>query len=200
MPTNLNKKALILSYFTVGYNILEGVVSIGAGILAGSIALIGFGIDSFIESLSGSIMVWRFSQCDKLAEDEVREIEARTIKLVGYTFFIFGTYVFYESFSRLYFREKPAPTIIGIIIAVVSMVVMPVLFYLKYQTGKSLNSKSLIADSKETLACVFLSLSLLIGLGLNYLYNLWWADPAVGILIVIFLFREGFETLKEGSD
>ncbi|MBT4483518.1 MAG: cation transporter [Candidatus Latescibacteria bacterium] len=200
MSNNLSKKALILSYFTVGYNILEGIVSVVAGILAGSIALTGFGMDSFIESLSGGIMIWRFSKYGKLTEDEEQKIETRAVTLIGYTFFIFGIYVLYESFSKLYFREKPDPTIIGIIIGIVSTVVMPVLFYLKYKTGKSLNSKSLIADSKETLTCVFLSISLLIGLGLNYLYNLWWADPAVGILIVIFLFREGFETLKEGID
>ena len=197
MLENLYKKAYILSCFTVGYNILECFLSIGAGILAGSIALVGFGIDSFIESLSGGIMIWRFSRHEKLSIDEEQKIEERAIKLIGYTFFIFGAYVFYESFSKLYFREKPEPSLLGIIIATVSIIVMPALFYLKYQTGKAIKSKSLIADSKETLVCTFLSLSLLVGLGLNYVYGLWWADPVVGLIIVFFLVHEGIETLKE---
>jgi len=85
----------------------------------------------------------------------------------------------------------------GIIIAIASIIVMPVLFYMKYRTGKSINSRSLVADSKQTLACVFLSVALLIGLGLNYLYSIWWADPVVGLVIVIYLIRQGYETLKE---
>ena len=95
------------------------------------------------------------------------------------------------------FQEKPEPSIIGILIAIASIIVMPVLFYLKYQTGKQIRSKSLIADSKQTRACLFISFSLLIGLGMNYLYGIWQADPIIGLLIVVFLFKEGFETLSE---
>lgn len=113
--------------------------------------------------------------------------------------FILGAYVLYESVKKLYFKEIPAPSLLGIIIAIVSIVVMPVLFYMKYRTGKSIDSKSLVADSKETLACVFLSVALLLGLGLNYLYGFWQADPLVGLVIVIFLAREGFATLSEGA-
>jgi cation diffusion facilitator family transporter len=194
----LSKKALLLSYFTVGYNILEGIISIIAGILAsGSIALIGFGLDSFIESLSGGIMIWRFGKHGKVSEEEEEKAEKRATKLVASTFFILGAYVLYESVKKLYLREKPDSSLFGIIIAIVSMIVMPFLFYAKYKTGKAINSKSLIADSKETLACVFLSVALLIGLGLNYLYGFWQADPIVGLVIVIFLVREGFETLEE---
>jgi len=197
---HLNKKALKLSYFTVGYNIFEGLISIGAGIIASSIALAGFGIDSFIESLSGGIMIWRFSISKSLSRKQEEKIEEKAVKLIGYTFFIFGLYVLYESVSKLYFHEKPGPSLIGIIIALVSCIVMPLLFYMKYQTGKALNSKALIADSKETLACVFLSFSLLVGLSLNYLFGIWWADPAVGLIIVFFLFREGKEALAGDND
>lgn len=197
MDSRLHKKALYLSYFTVGYNILEGLVSVLAGWMAGSIALVGFGLDSFIESLSGGIMIWRFRNHAKLSEEEEERIEKRAVKLVGTTFFILGAYVLYESFKKLYFRDIPEPSLIGIIIAFISLIVMPVLFAMKYQTGKAINSRSLLADSKETLACMFLSFALLIGLGANYLYGLWQADPIVGFVIVIYLFKEGFETLKE---
>ncbi len=198
---DLSKKALLLSYFTVGYNVLEGVVSILAGLLAGgSIALIGFGLDSFVESLSGGVMIWRFRKHGKISEEEEEKIERRATRLVAYTFFVLGAYILYESVRKLYLREAAEPSLFGIVIAVVSVVVMPVLFYLKYRTGKSIGSRSLVADSKETLACVFLSISLLIGLGLNYLYGIWQADPVVGLIIVGFLVKEGYETLTEEEE
>ena len=107
------KKALLLSYFTVGYNFLEGVVSILAGLLAGSIALIGFGLDSFVESLSGGVMVWRLSKHGEISLEEEEKIEAKAIRLIAYTFFILGAYVLYESIKKLYFREIPDPSLFG---------------------------------------------------------------------------------------
>jgi len=195
--SRLYKRALFLSYFTVGYNFLEGLVSVFAGLLAGSIALVGFGLDSFIESLSGGVMIWRFSKHGSISEEEEERIEKKAIGLIGYTFFVFGAYVLYESLKKLYFREIPNPSLPGIIIAIVSIIVMPVLFYMKYKTGRSIGSRSLIVDSKQTLACVFLSFALLGGLGLTYLYGLWWADPVVGLVIVAFLMKEGYGALKE---
>jgi len=193
----LHKRALFFSYFTVGYNILEGMLSIFAGLLSGSIALIGFGLDSFVESFSGSVMIWRFRKSGKISEEEEEKVERRATRLIGYSFFILATYVLYESGRKLFLQEIPNPSLLGIIVAIASLIVMPILFYLKYQTGKEIGSKGLIADSKETLACVFLSIALLTGLGLNYLYGLWQADPVVGLVIVIFLFREGYGTLRE---
>lgn len=197
MNKRLRNKALILSYITVGYNILEGIASIFAGVVAGSIALVGFGLDSFVESLSGGVMVWRFRRHGEMSEEEEERIEGKATRLIAYTFFILGVYVFYESLKKLYLHETPDPSLLGIIIAIVSIIVMPVLFYIKYRTGKSMKSRSLVADSKQTLACVFLSVALLIGLGINYLYSIWWADPAVGLVIVAYLIREGYTTLKE---
>lgn len=199
---DLSKKALFLSYFTVSYNIVEGLLSILAGLMAnGSIALIGFGLDSFIESFSGFIMIWRFNKYGKVSKEEEEKTERTATKLVGVTFFILAIYVLYESVKKLYLREVPEPSLFGIIIAIISIIVMPILFYLKYKTGKLLGSNSLVADSKETLACTFLSFALLIGLGSNYLYKAWQADPIVGLIIVIFLVREGYETLsKENND
>jgi divalent metal cation (Fe/Co/Zn/Cd) transporter len=197
MNATLHKRAVLLSYFTVGYNIIEGIVSVFAGLLAGSIALVGFGLDSFVESLSGSVMIWRFRKHGKISEQEEERVEKKALRFVGYTFFILGAYVLYESVSKLYFHEIPDPSLLGIIIAILSIIVMPVLFIMKYRTGKAMNQRSLIADSKQTLACSLLSVALLIGLGLNYLYGFWQADPIVGLVIVIFLFKEGHETLNE---
>lgn len=198
---DLNKKALLLSYLTVGYNILEGTVSILAGSLAGgSIALVGFGLDSFVESLSGGIMIWRFRKHGKVSEIEEERIEMRATKLVAYTFFVLGVYILCESINKLYYHEITEPSLLGIGVAIVSLIAMPVLFYMKYRTGIAMNSRSLVADSKETLACVFLSVALLLGLGLNYSYGIWQADPIVGLIIFVFLIREGYSTLTEEKD
>ena len=194
---NLNKKALFLSYFTVVYNLIEGLISIFFGFISGSIALVGFGLDSFIESFSSGVMIWRFSHKsnDSLAESEKKEFTA--IKLVGFSFFIFGTYVLYESIKKLYYTDIPKPSKVGIIIAIISLIVMPILYYYKNNIGKKIGSKSLVADSKQTLACAYLSIALLVGLSLNYFFSIWWADPVVGLLIVLYLFKEGYETLIE---
>lgn len=197
---SLHKKALYISIFTVAYNFLEGIVSIAAGAAAGSIALIGFGLDSFVESLSGGVMIWRFGGRGELSKEEEERREARALKLVGYTFFVLGAYVAYECLKKLIFREPSEPSLIGIIIAAVSLVVMPALFYMKYRLGKSVGSRGLVADSKQTLACCYLSLSLLAGLGLNYLYGIWWADPAAGLVIVAFLFKEGLDAVRGEHD
>ena len=194
--SKLHRKALLLSYFTVGYNIIEFIVSLIAGILSGSIALIGFGLDSFAESLSAGIMIWRFRKHGRISEQEEERIERKAERLVGYTFIILAGYILYESIDNLINSEIPEPSLLGIIIALLSLIIMPILFYKKYQTGKAINSRSLIADSKETLACSFLSIALLIGLGANYIFGFWQADPIVGLLISVFLIREGFETLR----
>jgi divalent metal cation (Fe/Co/Zn/Cd) transporter len=192
---NLHAKALKLSYITVGYNIVECIVSIIAGFIAGSTALLGFGSDSLVESLSGTIMIWRFRKHGLVSIDEEDSIEKKATFFVGITFFIFGFYILYESIRKLFVADKPEPSLIGILIAIVSIIVMPILFYSKYKTGNSLGSKSLVADSKQTLACLFMSVSLLIGLGLNYLFGFWQADPIVGLIIVGFLFKEGYEII-----
>lgn len=193
----LYSKALKLSYFTVGYNIIECILSIIAGIIAGSTALLGFGSDSLVESLSATIMIWRFRKHGVLSIEEEDEIEKKATFLVGITFFIFGIYVLLESIRKLIVADKPEPSLLGIMIAIASIIVMPILFYAKYKTGKSLGSKSLVADSKQTLACLFMSFSLLIGLGLNYEFGFWQADPIVGLIIVAFLFKEGYEIIFE---
>ncbi len=194
---DLHSKALRLSYFTVGYNIIECILSIISGIIAGSTALLGYGSDSLVESLSGTIMIWRFRKHKKISKEEEERIEKKAVFLIGISFFLFGTYILFESLRKLIIQERPEPSIIGIMIAIASIIVMPILFLSKYKTGKTIGSNSLIADSKQTLACLFMSFSLLIGLGLNYLWGFWQADPIVGLIIVAFLFKEGYESIFE---
>jgi cation diffusion facilitator family transporter len=197
---DLKKRALFLSYFTVLYNIFEGIVSIVAGLLAGSIALVGFGADSFVESLSGGVMIWRFSSGDKLSKEEEEKIERGAEKFVAITFFVLGAYVLFESVKKLILHEVPQISVLGFIITILSLIIMPVLYLAKNKTGKQLKSKSLIADSKETLACCYLSASVLIGLILNALFHWWWADSVVGLFIVYFLVKEGIEAWNGGCE
>jgi len=196
----LYKKGLHLEYFTVGYNIIEAIVSIAFGSIANSIALVGFGLDSIVESLSGSVLIWRLSQHKKISEEEEERIEKKAMKFVSITFFVLSLYVLFQSVKKLVFKEISNASLPGIIIAVISIVVMPILTLQKYRIGKQINSKALVADSKETLACSFLSVALLLGLGLNYLFGFWQADPIVGIIIVVFLIREGIEGWKESKE
>ncbi|HUJ88780.1 MAG TPA: cation transporter [Syntrophorhabdales bacterium] len=192
---DLRGKALRLSYLTVGYNIIEGVVSVAAGILSDSVALVGFGLDSFIESFSGGVMIWRFGEGRALSEEEEERVERRAAKLVAYTFFILAAYLLFESAKKLWYQEVPEPSLLGIVVAALSMIVMPALARAKFRLGRQLGSRSLVADSKETLACFFLSVALFIGLGLNYVAGLWQADPVVGLIICGYLVKEGRETM-----
>jgi divalent metal cation (Fe/Co/Zn/Cd) transporter len=193
----LGRRALALSWVTLGYNIVEGVVALVAGGLASSIALIGFGLDSFTESLSGGIMIWRFSQRRLSAADEQR-VEARAVKLVGWSFFVLAGYVLFESARKLIAAEQPDPSLPGIIIAAVSLVTMPTLFLLKRATGRKLGSRSLLADSKQTLACTLMSAALLAGLVAHRWFGVWQADPVIGLGIGGWLVKEGVSALREG--
>lgn len=194
------RKGFILELFTVGYNIIEAVVSILFGIIAGSPALFGFGLDSIVESLSGSVLLWRLHKHDKVSEEEEEKIERRAIRLVAVTFLILAIWVLYESGTSLYFRERPEGTVPGILIAVASLIVMPVLARMKKRTGKEIGSRALVADSKETLVCAWLSVALLFGLFLNYILGWWWADPLTGIIIAGFLIKEGIEQWREAGE
>jgi len=196
----LYRKGLRLEYFTVGYNILEAIASIVFGGIANSIALIGFGLDSIVESLSGLVLIWRLRQHGRISREAEERIEKRATRFVAITFFVLGSYVLFESIKKLVVAEIPEPSLPGIIIAVASLIAMPLLTWQKYKTGKQIDSRALIADSKETLACAFLSVALLSGLGANYLFGFWQADPIVGLIIVAFLFREGREVWKESSE
>jgi len=196
----LYKRALQLEYFSVIYNVAEAAASIVFGGLAGSIALVGFGMDSIVESLSGLILIWRLKKHRSGSEEEEEEIERKAARFVAVTFFLLGSYVLIESVGKLARKEVPDPSAPGIIIALLSMTIMPILARKKYDLGLLIKSRALIADSKETLACSLLSVALLVGLSANYIFGLWQADPIVGLLIVAFLYREGWMGWKESSD
>jgi divalent metal cation (Fe/Co/Zn/Cd) transporter len=196
---NLFKKAVRLEYFTISYNVLEAVASLTFGLIASSIALFGFGLDSVVESLSGIILLWRLNAYGKGVKEEEKR-EKKAIKFVSVTFFILAAYIIYEAIMKLIENEIPSPSLPGIIIALLSLIIMPVLAHYKYKTGKEIDSKALIADSKETLVCAFLSLALFIGLGSNYLFGFWQADPVVGFIIAGFLIHEGKEVWEETGD
>ena len=185
-------RALALSYATVIYNLLEGLVSVGFALAAGSPALLGFGIDSFVESLSGMIMIWRFSG---IHDDERRE--QRAVRLVGISLVILAAYVAYDAITALYYGDAPQPNIAGLVIAVVSLIVMPTLYLLKRRTARVLHSRSLFTDAKQTLACIMLSVALLVGTGLHYTIGWWQADPLAALVIAAYLIREGYEALAE---
>jgi divalent metal cation (Fe/Co/Zn/Cd) transporter len=178
--------ALALSYVTVAYNVLEGVVSVAFAYAAGSPALLGFGVDSFVESLSGLVMVWRFSG----AQNEHREQKA--IRAVGASLVLLAAYVGYEALTSLYLSEPPERSIVGLVIAGVSLVTMPILYMLKRRTANDIASRSLATDAKQTLACILLSIALLIGSGLHYTFGIWQADPIAGAIIAAFLVCEGY--------
>ena len=180
-----------LEYFTLGYNVLEGLISIGAGVSAGSVALVGFGVDSFIESLSGSILLWRLQAGDK---GEAREQLA--LRLVGISFLLLASYVAFDAAKSLLNREPPETSYLGIGITVLSLFLMPILARAKRQVGTELNSRAMQADAKQTDICVYLSYILLVGLGLNALFGWWWADPAAALVMVPIIVKEGFEALR----
>jgi divalent metal cation (Fe/Co/Zn/Cd) transporter len=196
----LYRKGLYLEYLTVGYNIAEAFFSILFGTIANSIALIGFGLDSIIESLSGIVLIWRLHKHGKIPREAEEKIEKKALKFVALTFFVLSLYIFFQSLKKLIKVEIPSPSLPGIIVASVSIFIMPLLAWQKYKTGKIIKSRALMADSKETLACAFLSFALLGGLGIHYLFGFWQADPIAGLIIVIFLFREGEESWKESRE
>ena len=196
----LYAKGLRLEYFTIGYNVLEAVASIIFGALASSIALVGFGLDSVVESLSGAVLAWRLRQHGKITPEQEARVEKRAVRLVAATFFALGTYVLYESVTKLVTAEAPDTSLPGIVIALASLVVMPWLMLQKLKVGRQIGSRALIADARETLACAFLSVALLFGLLGNYLFGFWQADPIAGLVIVAFLYREGYEGWREAGE
>ncbi|HVT29050.1 MAG TPA: cation transporter [Lacipirellulaceae bacterium] len=191
------RTARTLAYVTVGYNVLEGLISIALAILAGSSALLGFGIDSFVESLSGGVMVWRFTHVDHLTVEQAERRERMAIRLVGVSLIILGGYVMYESVEVLYLGEHPTRNAAGPVIAIVSLIAMPILYVWKRRIALAIESRSLAADAKQTLACTMLSVALLMGTGLHYLFGLWQADPIAGSVIAAYVVREGYRAWRE---
>lgn len=183
-----------LEYFTIAWNCLEGVVAVIAGLIAGSISLVGFGIDSFIEVTSGAALLWRMSVD---ADVDHRERNERlALRTVGLCFITLSAYIAYESIADLRRRQAPEHSIPGIILACVSLLVMPLLSRAKRKVGTALSSAAMHADAKQTDFCVYLSAILLGGLLLNALLGLWWADPVAALVMAPIIAKEGVEGIR----
>ncbi len=186
-----------LEYFTIVYNCLEGLISIIAGMIAGSISLVGFGIDSAIEVTSGAALLWRLKH--EFNPERRESVERSTLRLVGLCFIGLAIYILYDSTSVLIRHEAPERSIPGILIAAVSVVVMPLLARSKRQVAAKISSAAMQADSRQTDFCTYLSAILLCGLLLNALLGWWWADPAAALVMVPIIANEGVGALKGKS-
>jgi divalent metal cation (Fe/Co/Zn/Cd) transporter len=183
-----------LEYFTIAWNALEGLVAVVVGAIAGSISLVGFGIDSFIEVTSGSVLLWRMSVDAEVPRSELNE--RRALRIVGVCFLLLAAYIAYESVLDLWSRRAPEHSIPGIVLACVSLVVMPILSRAKRKVGNALGSPAMHADARQTEFCTYLSAILLAGLILNFFFGLWWADPAAALIMVPIIGKEGIEGLQ----
>lgn len=186
----LVRRVRLLVAATIAYNTVEAVVAITAGTLASSTALIGFGLDSIIEVCSAAAVAWQFS-----AADHERR-ERTTLRIIAGSFFALAAYVTFESLRALLGDDRAEHSTIGLILAAVSLLVMPVLSGLQRRAGRRLGSASAVADSKQTLLCTYLSAVLLLGLAVNSLFGWWWADPAAALVIAAVAVKEGREAWR----
>lgn len=192
-PT-LIRRGKLLEWATIGYNSLEGILAVAFGLLAGSVALVGFGVDSMIEVISGVTLLWRL-HAD--ADEERRErVEQRALRIVGWSFMILAAYVTWDAVMSLVRREPPDESIAGIVIAALSLVIMPLLVRAKRRVAAAIGSKALDADATQTQLCTYLSAILLGGLLLNALAGWWWADPVAALVMVPIIAREGVEGIR----
>jgi divalent metal cation (Fe/Co/Zn/Cd) transporter len=184
-------RGLRLEYLTVGWNVIEGLVAIAAALAAGSVALLGFGIDSFVETGSGLIIVWRLLAEQRGADHERTEaVERRAQRLVAASLVALAAYVVFDAVTTLLAGERPSPSPVGVALAAVSLGVMWWLARAKRRTAISLGSRAMEADAFQTTACWWLSLAVLIGVGLNTGFGFWWADPVAALVIPVALVRE----------
>lgn len=190
----LVKRGRRLEYFTVAYNSLEGLIAVVAGLLAGSIALVGFGFDSVIEVTSGAVLLWRL-QAD-VDESRRERVEAIALEVVGLLFLALALYVTLDSIRSLVTHEPPRKSLPGILLACASLIVMPLLVRAKRNVARAIGSGALAADAKQTELCTYLSAILLAGLVLNALLGWWWADPLAALIMVPIIVKEGIAALR----
>src|SRR5688572_7093605 len=190
-------RALRLEYFTVGWNVIEGVVAIAAALAAGSVALLAFGIDSFVECASGGVLIWRL-RAERTAKDApaVDRLDRRAHQLVGWSLVALAAWVVFDASKALYTQERPEVSIVGLGLLGLSIGVMYWLAKAKRRAAAALESRALEADSFQTSACFWLSVVGLVGVGLNAALGWWWADPVAAFGIAVLLVREGREGLR----
>ncbi len=186
----LNRRSLLLAYATAGYNLIEGIIAVAAGAVASSAALIGFGLDSFIEVSSALVVIWQFRS--RLPETR----EKLALKLIAASFFALAAWISVDAVRHLLGAEQAAPSPVGVGLAAVSVVVMPLLVWAKRRTGRELGSATVVADSVQTLLCTYLSAVLLVGLVLNWWLGWSWADPIAALAIAAVAVKEGVEAWR----
>lgn len=185
-------RGLLLEYFTIAWNILEAIVGLIAGIAAGSVALVGFALDSVVEASSGGVLVWRL-RSEAGGRRSAEEVERRAVRGVALAFFALAAYVSVRAIIDLIGATAPDESIPGIVLALVSLVAMPALAWQKRKTARRLDSRALQADAKQSVICTYLSLFLLVGLVANALWGFWWADPVAALAIAAIAAKEGRE-------
>ncbi|MFN7996500.1 MAG: cation transporter [Bryobacteraceae bacterium] len=192
--SDLVRRGQRLEYFTIAYNSLEGFISIVAGLIGGSVSLVGFGLDSAIEVASGMALLWRLHH--DLNPVRREHAERMALRIVGGCFIVLAAYIAYECGSTLFLHEAPERSIPGIVIAAASVVVMPLLARAKRRVATAIGSGALHADSRQTDFCMYLSAILLGGLLLNAVAGWWWADPVAGLVMVPIIAKEGVDGLR----
>lgn len=191
----LQRRGFRLEYATMTWMVAEATVAITAGLVAASIALVGFGLDSVLELLSAAIVIWQLR-----GEIAGRERETRAVRLIGVTFFALAAYLAAEAIRDLVTQARPGHSIPGLAVTAAALVVMPVLAVAKRRTGQALGNRTLVADSAETAFCAFTSAAALLGIGLNAWLGWWWADPAAALIIAALAVREGIESWETDDE
>ena len=192
--TGSTSLAILLLWLTVAWNTIEGIVAVSAGVAAGSVALVGFGLDSAIEVAAALILLWRLRLADGDEHEEARERRAHQV--VGLTFLVLASYIAAQVVFTLATGREPESSSVGLVLAGVSLIVMPGIGLLKRWNALRLGSRALVAESTETLVCSYLSLTLFIGLAANSLWGWWWADIAAALAMVPWIVKEGLEGLR----
>lgn len=193
------KRATSLAYLTVGWNVIEGVIAVSAAAGAGSVALLGFGLDSFVESTSGLIVLWRLSRerrRNSVSAEAIEKLDRRAHRLVACTLFLLAAYVSADACQALWNSERPETSVVGLILVSISIAVMWWLARAKAAAARGLGSRALEADSFQTLACWWLSIVTLAGIGLNAAFGWWWADPVAALGVAALVVREGTEAWR----
>lgn len=195
----LLRRATRLEYLTVGWNVVEGVVAVSAATAAGSVALLGFGLDSFVESTSGLILLWRLSReraNRHTSPEDIERLDRRAHRLVGVTLFLLAAYISVDAGLALWNSERPETSLVGLVLVSLSIAVMWWLARAKATAARELGSRALKADSFQTMACWWLSLVTLAGIGLNAAVGWWWADPLAALGVAALVVREGVEAWR----
>ena len=188
----LVRKARVLAWAGLGWHLAEAAIAIAAGVIASSVALVGFGADSVVEAIAGGVLVWRFAGTRSLSE----EAEHRAQRLIAISFYLIAIYVAADAIRTLVAGDHPDVSIVGIILAGVTTVTMPPLARAKARVAAQLDSSATASEGRQNMLCAYLSVGLLIGLGANALWGLWWLDPMVALLIAGVALREGREAWK----